>query len=102
MTRYELREYLAHEVHASWSRWMDYLFSKCEYQGDGTMRIPAWAVERWQRQAATPYAALTDTEKESDREEVDAYFWAVEYYALDQQRAAQRAQGQEHEKGAAA
>jgi hypothetical protein len=72
-----LRESLAAYAHDAWSGWMEYLFSKCERDGDpeaGHERdliIPAWAVERWKRQATTAYHALPEEEKASDRTEAD-------------------------------
>lgn len=35
------------------------------------MIIPAWAVERWQRQMNTPYNYLPKDEKGSDKAEAD-------------------------------
>lgn len=73
-----LREKLAALAHNQWSGWMKYLFEKCEdmeYRGPGVSErvcvIPAWAVERWKRQLGTPYDALPEEEKESDRKEAD-------------------------------
>lgn len=66
-----LREGLAEYAHAAWSGWMKYLFEKCDNRGGDTLVIPAWAVERWQRQANTPYGDLPESEKESDRIEAD-------------------------------
>ena len=68
-----LREALAAQAHDSWAGWMKYLFSKSTKNADGTVTIPAWAVERWERQAATGYAWLSEDEKKSDREEADKY-----------------------------
>lgn len=68
----KLREALAEYAHQAWSGWMEYLFSKSQPTGgDGAVMIPAWAVERWERQAGTVYADLPDDEKESDRAEAD-------------------------------
>jgi hypothetical protein len=64
------REQLAAYAHEAWSGWMEYLFSKCDKQ-KYELIIPAWAVERWGRQMHTPYADLSDKEKESDRAEAD-------------------------------
>lgn len=66
-----LREPLASLAHEQWSGWMRYLFEKSTLNADGTATIPAWAVERWQRQVATPYHNLPEEEKESDRAEAD-------------------------------
>ena len=72
-----LMERLAAIEHERWSGWMRHLFSKCEDGYSdlstaplGTKIIPAWATERWTRQMNTPYADLTEAEKESDRIEV--------------------------------
>jgi Cft2 family RNA processing exonuclease len=63
----EIIEQLADEVHAIWAHWMKYLFSICAQQPDGSVIIPPDKVERWQRQLATPYQALSEREKQSDR-----------------------------------
>lgn len=69
-TEQKLIEQLADKVHESWSHWMRYLFSQCEKQPDGSMLIPLSSALRWNRQMATPYAELTEREKQSDRDEV--------------------------------
>ena len=66
-----VREKLAAYAHKAWSGWMVYLFEKSTLNADGTVTIPVWAVERWKRQAGTPYAELPEVEKQSDREEAD-------------------------------
>ena len=76
----DLREQLAAVAHDQWSGWMTYLFSKSTLNADGTVTMPAWAVERWKRQAATPYADLTDTEKNSDRDETDRVLALIGVY----------------------
>lgn len=70
MTEQELIEALADAEHASWARWMNYLFSKCTVDTLGRMHIPSEFVDRWGRQALTTYADLVEQEKESDRAEV--------------------------------
>lgn len=67
----DLREKLANQEHERWSRWMNYQFSKGQFNQDGTWTMPAWAVARWQRQAKTHYVDLTEQEKDSDRKEAD-------------------------------
>lgn len=62
-------EELAAYAHRQWSGWMEYLFSKCSFNTDGTATIPEWAVDRWQRQIKTEYKDLSEDEKESDRKE---------------------------------
>ncbi len=76
MSEQDLIEHLAEKEHASWSHWMDYLFSRClevgDKDGEGyeSYVIPRELVRRWQRQAKTPYVELTEQEKQSDRDEV--------------------------------
>lgn len=65
-------EQLSAYAHSAWAGWMNYLFSKCTTSDDGSMIIPAWAVDRWQRQAGTSYADLPENEKASDRKEAQA------------------------------
>ena len=83
----EIREMLAAQEHERWSRWMKYLFSKC-YGLDKAMVIPAESVEHWQRQIDTPYAKMSEEEKDSDRKEADNTLRLIEahlpgYAAVD-------------------
>ena len=76
----DLREDLAELAHDQWAGWMRYLFSKGIHHYDGTWTMPAWAVERWQRQMNTPYAELSDTEQDSDRNEADKFLKIIRRY----------------------
>jgi hypothetical protein len=69
MTPEALCELLADCAHASWSHWMAYQFTRGTLNPDGSWTMPAWAVERWQRQMRTAYADLSPAEQESDRVE---------------------------------
>lgn len=71
MEKDTMKERLAEFAHKQWSSWMEYLFSKCSMNQNGTATIPAWAVERWQRQMKTLYSNLSENEKDSDRAEAD-------------------------------
>lgn len=62
-------ERLANHAHVSWSGWMRYLFQKSIKNDDGSVTIPIGLVERWEGQIATDYTDLSESEKESDREE---------------------------------
>lgn len=70
MDRGSLIEKLADKEHASWSRWMSYLFSKCTRTPEGSLAIPTDLEHRWKNQMETPYEDLSLQEKESDRKEV--------------------------------
>ncbi len=73
-----LREILARLVHEDqWSGWMKYLFSKGQFNEDGTWTMPVWAVKRWTRQMKTPYSQLSDDEQENDRQEADKFLIAI-------------------------
>lgn len=80
MTEQELIEALADKEHARWARWMDYLFSKCERQSDGSLVIPANRVDHWQHEIDTSYADLPERYKQSDREEVAHILPIIEEY----------------------
>ena len=68
-----MREKLAVLCHELWSGWMKYLFSKGTFNVDGTWTMPKWAVDRWQRQMSTPYAELSEEERDTDLREADKY-----------------------------
>lgn len=62
-------EQLADVQHEIWSHWMKYLFSVSTINEQGECVIPTEYVERWQKQAHTSYAELSEKERESDREQ---------------------------------
>lgn len=70
----ELREELAQLAHEQWSGWIKYMFEKCltDYHNK-TLIVPKWAVERWSKQAKTPYTELSIEEKDSDQTEADKF-----------------------------
>lgn len=78
----ELREEFADYAHTAWSGWWHYLFGESILdKSTGKLTIPQWAVDRWELQAKTPYSDLTNTEKDSDREEANkilAILWRGE------------------------
>lgn len=71
------REKLADLEHDRWSRWMHYMFSKGTFKDDGTWIMSKRDADRWMRQMGTSYAALSESEKESDRREVDRFLEAI-------------------------
>jgi hypothetical protein len=68
---HKLRETVAAVQHDLWSHWMEYQFSKCIVNPDGSLTIPAESVKRWLRQSQTTYADLPESERESDRHQAD-------------------------------
>jgi hypothetical protein len=69
----QLLEKLAAVEHERWSHWQRYIHDKGMRQPDGSLLLPAKLVARWDAQMNTPYAALTEEMKESDREQVRRY-----------------------------
>ena len=64
----DLMEQLAAIEHDRWADWMRHM----------KMKSPGWVIrmediDRWERQMRTPYAELSESEKESDREQVRRY-----------------------------
>ena len=74
----ELIEQLAAIEHERWSSWQRWMHDQCVRDDDGSLTIPAGLVSRWERQIDTPYADLTEREKESDREQVRRYWPLIE------------------------
>lgn len=75
----ELREKLASIEHERWAHWQKYMHSLCrEGSVTGTLIIPAHLVDRWEKQINTPYAALSEKQKKSDRDQVDKYLPLIE------------------------
>lgn len=70
----DLLECLAAVEHERWAHWQRYLHGLGERNADGSLTLPAEAVTRWDRQIETPYAELSEREKESDKAEVLRYW----------------------------
>ena len=79
MTRKDdLIEALAAVEHECWGDWQRYMH-ECAFRDPLTRQLivkSAEQVDHWERQIATPYAALSEREKQSDREQVLRY-WPV-------------------------
>ncbi|MEI6485484.1 MAG: hypothetical protein WCO11_04385 [Sphingomonadales bacterium] len=80
MTRAEIEARLAALIeplaaleHERWAHWQRHLHAQGQLQGDGALLLPADKIARWQRQIDQPYAALSDAEQQSDREQVARY-----------------------------
>jgi hypothetical protein len=85
MTDEELREQLAALEHEQWAHWTKYMLDNADTSPvpdgiGGGVHIYKEAVDRWRKQIKTPYADLTEKEKDSDRE------WADKVLALMTQR----------------
>lgn len=64
---------LAAVEHERWAHWQQHLHDQCRRTKDGSLVIPAQLVKRWATQIATPFAQLSEAERESDREQVRRY-----------------------------
>lgn len=70
-------ERLAAIEHERWAHWQQYVHDQCERQDDGSLMVPAELAARWQAQIETPYAGLSEREKDSDRGQVRRYLPVV-------------------------
>lgn len=62
--------------HERWAKWQAYVHSKCVEHENGKgewVYFPSDSFRHWQRQIETPYADLSEQEKESDRKEARTY-----------------------------
>lgn len=66
-------ERLAAVEHDRWAHWQRYVHEQADRLDDGSLLIPADLAARWETQIATSYPALSESEKESDREQVRRY-----------------------------
>lgn len=73
-----LTERLAAVEHERWAHWQSYLHAKGHRHPDGSLTLPADLVKQWDDQIARPYEALTEREKDSDREQVARYLPLIE------------------------
>ncbi len=75
----QLKEQLADIEHQRWAHWQRYCHSKMQTQSSphGVV-LPFDLYEHWERQINTPYAELSDIERQSDREQVDRYWPLIE------------------------
>lgn len=69
----QLLDTLAAAEHERWAHWQQYVHDQCRPGPDGSLTIPAELVQRWTTQIRKPFAALTEEEKESDRDQVRRY-----------------------------
>lgn len=79
----KLREQLAAIEHERWADWQKYVHGKGKARvvdGEAVWCLPMSSVRHWNRQIATPYAELSEREKQSDREQVDRYWHLIEEY----------------------
>jgi hypothetical protein len=73
-----LIEALSAVEHDRWSHWQRHMHAQCQRHDDGSLTIPADLVARWTKQMSTPYSGLSETEKESDRDQVRRYLSTIE------------------------
>lgn len=78
-----LLETVAAIEHVRWSHWQRYVHDQCTTLDDGSLVIPPHLATRWARQMATPYPQLSESEKESDREQAGEYLTAIRNAAND-------------------
>lgn len=80
-------EAFAEYAHVAWSGWMRYLFDKLELNSLSQLVLPREWYDRWRRQMTTNYANLSESEKESDRDEARQMLAIVGAQSATQQAA---------------
>ena len=74
----QMFEELSAIEHERWGDWQKYLHSQCNQGSHGCLIIPKFLVKQWERQIATLYVDLSESEKESDRDQVRRYWPLIE------------------------
>lgn len=75
--REQLLEQLAAIEHERWADWQGYFHSKLTRNENGDLVIPAGYVTALETLIATPYAELSEEQKENDRREVRRYWHLI-------------------------
>lgn len=81
----ELISILERVEHMRSNRWFQFLLSICSVV-DGKYTIPAEKVKLWSEESRTPYEELSESEKESDKREVNNIFLAIEQSRMNKQK----------------
>lgn len=85
--------------HERWGKWQAYLHSKCIEHENGKgewVCFPSELFKRWERQIQTEYSKLSESERDSDRREVESYLPLVrELIASERAEAEQRGRSEE-------
>jgi hypothetical protein len=82
----QLIEKLAAIEHERWADWQSYLHSKLARGGNLNAPFMAMAMsdfEHWEKQINTQYDELSEKEKDSDREQVERYFYLIQRAVLE-------------------
>ena len=66
-------------MHDAWAGWTTYLLSTIP---PGSNEVPEDKIKRWRYQIATPYSALPEAMKKSDRELADKLLARIEHLRL--------------------
>lgn len=82
----DIREQLAAIEHERWSDWQTWVHKVINEGVEGTTLEQF--MERWERQINTPYAELSEAEKNSDREQVDRYLPLISQTVSSAEKAA--------------
>lgn len=77
----ELMEKLADIEHQRWADWQQHVHSKCSLSKEG-LAIPMNLIDRWNEQICTPYAELSEEDKEKDREQVRRYLPLIKDFII--------------------
>lgn len=64
---------LASIEHERWAHWQKYVHDLAQRNSDGSVTIPSDFVTKWERKITANFTDLTDSEKESDRDQVRRY-----------------------------
>ncbi len=86
----QLIEKLAAIEHDRWSDWQKWVHEQLipTLKGDPNFQIPKDTIRRWHDQIITPYADLTEKEKQSDRDQVMRYWPLLDSYIQEQRQQA--------------